>query len=494
VTHLDPDELLKRALTEASQLIRARWGVILLCNRAGELSIAASIDPANQQSETRLGKPGLATTEAYKLVEEAARRGKAEIINDFAIEGQRTPLLIAPILISDRQLGAILLADKPGGEIFAADDQELLSTLAWQTAVVLESVYLCDDVRQQRDELARMKRHGDNIFASITSGVITTDPQDIITTFNRAAERILQVSAEQALHRPYHQVLGFLLATSLPDLIEDVHQHNRLYVDQEICCHLPQGERVYLNVNISPLQGDEGEYVGVAIALDDITDKHRYERERALVRRYLPAGLVDRLPHSLAELDLREERRILTVLFVDIRGFTGFSEVNPPERVMEVINHYMTLAEAAVRFNRGIVDKYIGDAVMALFNTPLLDEPDHAWRAVQMAWTLKEAVDAYHRYIPTEEQLSVGFGICTGVVVVGNMGAEGRMEYTAVGDTVNIARRLQENAQPGQILISHETWEMVRDRAQVNPLPTMRVRGRRTFTRVYELVDVGDVD
>jgi adenylate cyclase len=109
-----------------------------------------------------------------------------------------------------------------------------------------------------------------------------------------------------------------------------------------------------------------------------------------------------------------------------------------------------------------------------------------------MAWTLKQAIQAYHKEIPPEERLFLGIGICTGEVVVGNVGTEDRMEYTAVGDTVNLAQRLQETAKPGQILISHKTLELVQDRVRVNTLPAIQVKGRQAFTRIHELTGLID--
>jgi len=481
-TCLDKDELPQRALTEASQIIQARQGAILLCDEAGKLVTAVTTGPTEEVEET--------IAKGAALAEEVVSTGKPQIINDFPNGERQTQFLIAPLLTPERQLGVILLSDKAEGAIFTASDEKLLTALAWQTVIAMENAQLFDNVRRQRDEIAAMKNYMDNIFASIASGVITTDTQDIVTAFNRAAEAILRVPAEQVVNRPYQRSLSFLCDTPLPALIEDVRRHHKTYVAKEISPRLPEGEQIHLNLSLSTLRGSGEEAMGVAIVVDDVTEKRRYERERALVRRYLPSGLVDRLPHDLAELGLRGERRVITILFADIRGFTGFSEIHPPERVMEVLNDYLTLAEAAIRFNRGIVDKYLGDAVMALFNTPLLEEKEHAWRAIQTAWVLKEAVEAYHPYIPPEERLPVSIGICTGEAVVGNVGTEERMEYTAVGDTVNLARRLQESAGPGQILIDHATWELTRDRAQANPLPAMRVRGRQTYTRTYEVTNV----
>ncbi|RMF28597.1 MAG: PAS domain-containing protein [Chloroflexi bacterium] len=478
-TCMGVQELLQRVLTQASQIIQARRGAVLLYDEEGRLTIAAS---------TGLKPDGSLAQEGQALAEEVARTGKPQIINDFTNGEGRVPLLAVPMRTSERRLGAILLADKADGAIFTAGDEKLLAALAWQAAIFLENARLFENVRRQRDEIATMKRYMDNIFASIASGVITTDTQDVITTFNRAAEAILRVPAHEAVNRPYHQVLGFLGDTPLPTLIEEVRRYRKSRIAHEITSRLPQGERVHLSLNLSTLRGSNGETLGVAIVLDDVTEKRRYERERALVRRYLPPELVDRLPNDLAELGLRGERRIITVLFADIRGFTRFSEANPPERVVEVINNYLALAEGAVRYHRGIVDKYMGDAVMALFNTPLLEEGEHAWRAVQAAWGLQEAVAAYHQRIPPEERLFMGIGVCTGEAVVGNVGTEDRMEYTAIGDTVNVAKRLQENARPGQVLLCRRTWEAVRDRVRVKALPAVRVKGRQTVTQIYELI------
>ncbi len=484
-TCLNVKDILKQVLTEASRIIHANRGAILLYDETDTLMIGASAKLTDAWKA--------AITERQALIEEVIHAGKPQIIEDFDVPTngeEHKPLLAVPLRTSERPLGVILLADKAGGAMFTAGDEKLVSALAWQATISLENARLFENVQQQRDEIARMKRYMDDIFDSITSGVITINNRDIITTYNRAAEMMLLIPTRQAIGRPYYEVLRFLQSTDMPALIEDVRRHHRTHVDQEICAYLPHGALLHLSVSLSTLRRSEGEVLGVAIVLDDVTEKRQYEQERMLLSRYLPHGLVDRLPHDLAELEMRGERRLITALFADIRGFTGLSEANPPEQVMEVLNNYLTLAEAAIRFNQGIVDKYIGDATMALFNTPLLETEDHAWRAIQAAWALKKAVESYHHDIPPNERLFLGIGVCTGEAVVGNVGAADRLEYTAIGDTINLAKRLQENSQPGQILINHETWERVRDRVQVNPLPVVRLKGRQAFTHIYEVTGI----
>jgi class 3 adenylate cyclase len=292
------------------------------------------------------------------------------------------------------------------------------------------------------------------------------------------------------IDRPYQQALNFLNNTPLPSLIMDVQQKGHTYVDFEINPDLPTRGRVNLTMSLARLRGSSEEPLGVTIVLDDVTEKKRFERERRIIRHYLPPELIDSLPEDLDELKLRGDRQMITTLFADIRGFTSFSEIHSPETVVEVINTYFELAAQAVRKHKGIIDKYLGDAVMVLYNTPLLATEEHAWNAVQTAWDLKLAIDQYHTQVGPEFKMDFGIGICTGEAVVGNVGAIDRVEYTAIGDAVNIAKRLQENAAVGQILMSRSTWQMVRDRVHAKPLPPVRLKGRRTVVEVFELVEL----
>lgn len=479
VTCLDVNELPQRMLAESNKIIQARWGVVLLYDESERLVITSSVGPTGELVRV--------VVQARMLMEETARTGKSKIVNDFSDGERQVSLLVVPLRTSERRLGVILLVDKIGAEGFTAGDEKLLSALSWQAAISLDNARLFYNVRRQRDEIATMKNYMDNIFASIVSGVITIDTRDVITTFNQAAETILRVPAYQAVGRSYRQELGFLCETPLPALIENVRRRGG-GMTREIGLCLPQGEQLYLNLSLSPLRGGGGENLGVAIVMEDVTEKRRHERESALVRRYLPSELVDRLPNDMAELGLHGERREITVFFADIRGFTKFSEIYPSEQVVEVLNSYLALAESEVRSHRGIVDKYMGDAVMALFNTPLLEEENHAWQAVQTAWALKKSVETHYHYVAPEELLFVGVGICTGEAVVGNVGAEERMEYTAIGTPVNVAFHLQQSAQPGQILLCSNTWEVVRDQVRANPIESVPVKGHQPFTLAYELV------
>jgi len=208
-----------------------------------------------------------------------------------------------------------------------------------------------------------------------------------------------------------------------------------------------------------------------------------------MFRRYLSSAVVDRLPSDPAQLKLGGHRREVSILFADIRGFTSFSEKLPPEEVMDTLNRHLSMAAEAILAYEGTLDKFMGDAMMAIFNAPLPQE-DHALRAVKAAVAMQWAIADYHRQLSKARGLSFGVGINVGEVVVGNIGTKSRMDYTAIGDAVNLAKRLQENAGGGRILLSHSTYEQVKDHVSVRALPPLKVKGRMEPEPAYDLISL----
>lgn len=205
--------------------------------------------------------------------------------------------------------------------------------------------------------------------------------------------------------------------------------------------------------------------------------------------KYVAPQIVEKILEEGEEgLNLGGTRRDITVLFVDIRGFTPLSEAAEPEEVVSILNDYLTLcAEAIFEFD-GTLDKYIGDAAMALYNAPL-DLDNHQLRAVQTAWAMLQGAQ------PLQEQLEqrfgkvvrFGVGIHTGPAIVGNVGASFRMDYTAIGDTVNTAARIESNSKPGQILISQAVYDYVKDYVQVTDIGPLQMKGKKEGVQVYQV-------
>jgi len=411
--------------------------------------------------------------------------------------GETRSEIAVPMLVGDKVIG-VFDAQSPEVSAFDEDDLRVLSSVAAQAAIAFERVRLYEQTRQKMTEIATMKNYMDNIFASIASGAITTDTEGRITTFNRAAEDILGIPSDQAMGRLYHEVLDFFKETPFPSLVEEAKTFDRPHLASEVELQLPQRGKVSLNLDISTLKDQTGKPLGVAIVMDDLTEEKRLEAEREweerekqricrLFQRYVAPKVVERLIEGIEQVALGGKRQVVTVLFADIRGFTSFSETRRPEELVEILNHHLSLAAQAVLEQEGTLDKFMGDAVMAFFNAPL-PQPDHTLRAVQSALTIQEAIAAYRCELDSEARLSFGVGINVGEAVVGNVGTAELMNYTAVGDSVNLARRLQENAVAAQILLSQSAYEAVKEHVRVRALEPIKVRGRSSAERVYELM------
>ncbi len=401
--------------------------------------------------------------------------------------------LFVPIRRKGNLVGLIALGPQKSGRPYSGRDLDLLRTLADQTAVALENARLFHRVQRNLEEITRMKNLMDNVFASIASGVITTNVLGQITLFNRAAESILGVSSKQCLGQPYYDVLRPLNKTALPALVEKVKAKEERYRGLEVESYLPERGTVSLSMNLAPLKDAEDRTQGVAIVVDDVTETKRLRAVHDMFRRYLSPAVVDRLPSDPAQLKLGGHRQEVSILFADIRGFTSFSEKLPPEEVMDTLNRYLAMAAEAILAYEGTLDKFMGDAVMAIFNAPLPQE-DHALRAVRAAVAMQRAIADYHRQLGEKRGLSFGVGINVGEVVVGNIGTTARMDYTAIGDAVNLAKRLQENVGGGRILLSHSAYEQVKDYVNVKVLPPLKVKGRAEPEQVYELISLIKVE
>jgi len=202
-----------------------------------------------------------------------------------------------------------------------------------------------------------------------------------------------------------------------------------------------------------------------------------------------PAVIKKILDEGDEGLMLRGQRRCVTVLFVDIRGFTTMSENTQPEDVVDMLNMYLDLVATCIHKHGGTLDKFIGDAAMAIWNAPY-DTEDFTMAAVQAALDMRSESGALGLKLQEAfgKTLQFGIGINSGDAVIGNIGASFRMDYTAIGDTVNIAARLESNAKPGQILVSRAVVDKLGDGVvPVSYIGRLKVKGKGEEIEAYEL-------
>jgi adenylate cyclase len=211
---------------------------------------------------------------------------------------------------------------------------------------------------------------------------------------------------------------------------------------------------------------------------------------------YVSKRIVDELIRDPSKAKLGGDRKEITVLFSDIRGFTNFSEKHQPEEVVSLLNEYLGAMTQIVFEHDGTLDKFVGDAIMALWGAPV-GQPDHAERAcrcaVDMITKLKELQNKWTA--EGKYAIDIGIGINTGDMVVGNMGAEGKkMDYTVIGDNVNLGARLESLTRKynNHIIISEYTYGKVKDMVKVNELGSVTVKGKEQPVVIYDLVGVKD--
>jgi adenylate cyclase len=209
---------------------------------------------------------------------------------------------------------------------------------------------------------------------------------------------------------------------------------------------------------------------------------------RAAYGRFMPKHIVDEILVNPEAVSLGGVNRVVTILFSDIRGFTPLAEGLPPEKVVQILNEYFSSITPIVFDNGGLLDKYIGDGLMALFGVPL-DKGDSAANAVQAAIAMQKRVVELNRGFVARgiPEIHIGIGINTGNVTVGYIGSEQRTDYTAVGDAVNIAARLEEQALPDQIIASQTTIEAISDGVSTRACCELKVKGKKEPLRVYEV-------
>jgi adenylate cyclase len=207
----------------------------------------------------------------------------------------------------------------------------------------------------------------------------------------------------------------------------------------------------------------------------------------SLFGRYVSKDVVEHLLKSEKAIELGGEEREVTAMFADIRGFTSLSEKMTPPQVISFLNHYFGDMTDLIFAHNGTLDKYVGDALFALWGSPLPDK-DHAYNAVKCALAIQEKLKTQHRKgIPP---INLGIGICSGPAVVGNMGSPQRQEFTAIGDTINTSSRLSGTASGGQIMITESTYKLIQGKVDARKLEPLKVKGKTKALIVYEVLSL----
>jgi len=486
---LEIDEVLQIVMDTIVRLTEAERGFLMLRDERGEMAIRIA---RNWERESiNENEFAISRTIVQRVID-----GNEAVLTTNALEDQRfsgqqsiiafnlRSILCVPLMVKTEVIGVIYTDNRIRTGIFSESDRDLLIAFANQAAVAIENARLFSSLKRTLAEVTELKNLMDDVFASIVSGVITADVQDQITLCNRAAASILGNASAEIVGRKIEEVIPTFANSIIPHL-ESVRKSDKPVIGLELSQTLAQGGNIDWRLNLSPLKDAGQKTQGVAIVLDDLTERKKLEAQRGLLQRMVSPAVLDQLDPNT--LQVGGKQVFITVLFADVRGFTSYSEKHSPEELVAVLNQYLAAAAEAVLAQEGTVDKFLGDAVMAWYNAPIL-QPDHTLRAVKSALGIREAIARLHSELPKEAHLDFGVGINYGEAVLGWIGTEKRLEFTSLGDSVNTAKRIQENCAKNQILISKDAYERVKDEVDARPFAPLTVKGKTQPLDVFEVI------
>ncbi len=401
-------------------------------------------------------------------------------------------IVYVPFCARGHLSGWLALGPKRTAEPYTDDELAFLTELGRRSALAVENGRLFARLRHELTLCHEERDRMEDVFSSLGTGIITTNVHNRIVLFNQAASAILGIHPDEAQNQFSQQVLR-PLGDDLQALLEVIKRRQVDTITYETQPTLPDRGAIWLRVKLSPLENKHGKVTGVAIVVDDLTERRQLEararRIRETFERYVSPAIVEQMLSNPDAVRLGGIRREVTSFYADIRGFTAFSENTTPEFQIKVLNKHLTLVTGAILAHGGTLDKFVGDAAMAIFNAPI-PQLDHVMRAIRAALTTQRAVQEHHQQVDEQERLHFGIGITVGDAVIGNIGSAVLHNFTAIGDCVNLSARLSDIAAPGQVLISEAAYKRVQDQIIARPVGSIQVQGHRRPELAFEVCEL----
>jgi adenylate cyclase len=388
-------------------------------------------------------------------------------------------ILCVPIVNkAGKIIGVTQVLNKRGGP-FSTEDESRLRAFTAQISIALENAKLFADVQQ-------IKNYNEAMLESMSNGVITLDSQEKIVTCNAAGLRILRATAAGIVGRQAADFFGAANPWVMDRLLQvEERQAAEHLMDAELVL---EDETLSVNFSVQPLLSMEKKRIGWMLMIEDISNEKRL---RSTMSRYMDPGIADQMVANGAEM-LGGKNVLATVLFSDIRSFTTITEQLGAQGTVTLLNEYFTMMVDCIQREEGMLDKFIGDAIMAAFGIPVAHEDD-ADRAVRTAIAMMTELHAWNRARASEGKppVEIGIGLNTDQVVSGNIGSKKRMDYTIIGDGVNLAARLESACKQygARILISEFTYRALRGTYRIREVDIVVVKGKTKPVSIYEVLD-----
>jgi adenylate cyclase len=496
---LNLEKTLQAVMNEARDLMQAdRSTLFLLDADRRELWSKVATAEGDTMMEIRLpadrGIAGyVASTRQTLNIPNAYEDPRFDPTIDQRTGYQTRTILCMPVFNSNEVLiGVTQLINKNQG-CFNGSDEEFMRAFNIQAGIALENAQLFERVLLEQ-------QYQKDVLQSLSDAVISTDMQGKIVTINDAALLLLgctdaktndiaaQSLTRRVLGQPVWEVVPIEhLQLRLEDSLTRAARH---YVPEQtltLTSEGPPAERS-INLTVTPLTNPKGQVRGGLVVLEDISQE---KRMKTTLYRYMTPRVAEQVMALGDDALMIGERKDVSILFSDIRGYTSLTEKMEAADVVGLLNTYFETMVEAVFAYEGTLDKFIGDALMAVFGAPLPLE-NHAWMSVQSALDMRRRLREFNqrRQAATQPTIRVGIGISSGEVVSGNIGSQRRMDYTVIGDGVDISSRLEgaTKAYGCDIIVSEYTYQFCHDRVWVRELDRVCVKGKTKPIRIYELI------
>ena len=391
-------------------------------------------------------------------------------------------ILCVPVVNKDAKvIGVTQVLNKRGGP-FTDEDEQRLKAFTAQISIGLENAKLFNDVQN-------MKNYNEAMLESMSNGVITMDEDNLVQTCNAAGNSILGVTNTDILEKDAAELFTGDNAWIM-EKVDKVKETQVSDISMDASMVNAEEEDLSVNLTVLPLKSGEDKVLGTLVMIEDISSE---KRMKSTMSRYIDPGVADQLLAGGGGDDIMGGAMTeATVLFSDVRSFTTITETLGAQGTVSLLNEYFTIMVDCIGEEGGMLDKFIGDAIMAAFGIPVGhdDDPDRAVRcSIQMIVKLWEwNID---RVAKGQMAIDHGIGLNTGNIVSGNIGSPKRMDYTMIGDGVNLAARLESACKQysAHLLISEFTMAKLKGTYRSRDIDDVIVKGKTEPVRVFELLD-----
>lgn len=484
-SELNLDKLLRMIISTASEILEAERSSLFLYDAATD-ELWSRVAEGMEMKEIRIpstaGLVGACLSSGEVLhIPDAYADDRFNQAVDRQTGFRTRNILCAPLHSKEgAKLGVVQVLNKKNDGVFDETAAARLLAFGSQVAVALENAKLFEDVLNARN-------YNESILKSLSNGVVTLDADNRIIKVNAAAERTLGweknvpigLAATDVFHSGNQWIADSLAKIAISGKMD-------LIVDTEV--HLADDNRTSVNMTSVPLVDVAEEVIGGMLVFEDIS---REKRIKSTMSRYMSRQLVDQLVEA-GDAALGGKAQEVAVLFSDIRRFTTIAEQLGARGTVSVLNDYFTDMVEVVFQHDGVLDKFIGDSIMAVFGTPRSTDRD-ADSAVIVANEMMSALRSFNErhQAAGDPHIDIGVGIALGEVISGNIGSLRRMDYTVIGDSVNLAARLEgANKYYGtSVLISETVAKALKSPARLRELDLIRVKGQDRAIKIFEALD-----